>query len=141
MTDETETTEPQEPAPLIPVARLDAAGLYIGLDHLPEAGITKDHIVLRDGCDLPPGQYRWDRERQSFVHAGTPEQRAVESLPPLNALAWGLLAMWNADMTLPDKSARWLDAYVTTLDFAGSWGSEEERKIVFAYAQERGIGQ
>lgn len=137
MTDETQT--PEEPVPLIPVARLDADGLYAGLDHLPEAEITEDHIVLPDGCDLPPGQYRWDRERQSFIHAGEPEQRAVESLPPLNALAWALLAMWNANLNLPGKAARWLDGHIQTIDFVGSAEGADEAQTVTAYTKERGL--
>jgi hypothetical protein len=141
MTDETITTETEAPAPLTPVARLDADGLFDGLDHLPESEITEDHIVLPDGCDLPPGQYRWDRERQSFIHAGAPEMRAAESLPPLNALAWGLLTMWNANLTLPAKSARWLDGYIQTIDFVGSSESADEAQIVAAYAKERGIAK
>ncbi len=139
MTDEIQTTE--APAPLIPVARLDADGLYAGLDHLPASEITEDHIVLRDGCDLPPGQYRWDRARQSFIPAGTPEARAVEALPPLNALAWGLLAMWNANLKLPAKSARWLDGHIQTIDFVGSSEGADEARIVAAYANERGIAK
>jgi hypothetical protein len=48
------------------VARLDADGVFQGVEEIDLAQLTVDHVPLPDGCDLPPGRYRWLPERQAF---------------------------------------------------------------------------
>ena len=49
------------------VAVLDDTGVYQGMQDIPLADLTPDHIHLPDGCDLPPGRYRWDSENKTFI--------------------------------------------------------------------------
>lgn len=128
---------PETPATLA-VARLDADGVYHGIDHLPADQVTADHVPLPDGCDLPPGCYRWDRASSAFVPLAGPQQRAVEAPVALNALAWGLLAMHGAGLRLPPAAAAWLDVYVKTIDF-GVPGTEIDQALLHKYMTERAL--
>lgn len=108
---------PEPPPALIAVARLDAEGIYQGIDLIPADQVAADHVPLPDGCDLPPGRYAWDRAQKTFAPLASPQQRAVEAPVALNALAWGLLAQYDTGMVLPPPCLDWLDYYVRTIDF------------------------
>lgn len=44
----------------IKAARLDAAGVYQGIDELPDdSALTPSHLEQITRCDLQPGQYKW----------------------------------------------------------------------------------
>lgn len=53
--------------PTVAVARLDAAGIYQGIDIVAADQVGEDQVLLHDGCDLPPGKYAWDRAAATFV--------------------------------------------------------------------------
>jgi hypothetical protein len=129
---------PPQPA-TVTVAVLDAAGIYQGTAQIAEADLTEEHVRLDDGCDLPPDAYRWDRDRRTFIHIGRATARVVEAPNTLNAVAWGFLAMRQAGTALPAKTLRWIDWYVGTIDFAGSWENQDEAALVANYRRERGI--
>lgn len=58
-------------APIAPakvqVARLDENGIYHGIDQIAPEDMTDQHVHLPDGCDLPPGKYRWDSNIKAFL--------------------------------------------------------------------------
>ncbi len=136
------TAEPVEieaPSPqTVFIAQFDADGLYSGMAEIDAAGLTDDHVALPTGCDLPPGRYRWDKAAAAFVYAGEPKQRAEESPPALNALAWAMLAISDGGLALPTPAAAWLDAYIGTVDFAGSGSGQTEMALLAAYKKARG---
>jgi len=118
----------------VAVARLDADGVYHGTDEIPDDQVTDDHVLLPDGCDLPLGKYAWDRDKASFVPLANPQQRAESAPLALNALAWLLLAQWDAGTVLPPPCLEWLDFYIKTIDFGYAITPPLQR-----YITERGI--
>jgi hypothetical protein len=52
---------------MVQVAILDADGIYQGAEHIAESQVTDAHVLLPDGCDLPPGRYRWEHELKAFM--------------------------------------------------------------------------
>lgn len=137
MTDPLIPDTPEPPA-AVTVARLDAAGVYLGTEQIPADQVTADHVQLPDGCDLPPGKYGWDRDKRAFVPLADAQQRAVEQPVALNALAWLLLAQYAAGMPLPAPCMAWLDWYVKTIDF-GIPGIETDRALLARYLTDRGL--
>lgn len=130
--------ETPETPPTVAVARLDADGVYHGIDQIAVDQVSDDHVLLPDGCDLPPGKYFWDRTAKSFMPLANPQQRAIEAPVALNALAWGLLAMHGAGMRLSRPCLDWLDFYIKTIDF-GIPGTEIDRGLLQDYLTERGL--
>jgi hypothetical protein len=130
-----EDQAPETPA-TVAVAKLDADGVYQGLDAIPVADVTDTHVLLPDGCDLPPGKYLWSREKSTFLPLASPQQRAVEAPVALNALAWGLLAMDDAGLRLSRPCLDWLDYYIRTIDF-GIPGVEVDGALLAAYQEKR----
>ena len=119
------------------VAKLDADGIYHGMDAIPADQVTADHVCLPDGCDLPHGKYFWDRAQGSFMPLTDSQQRAVSQPVPLNALAWALLALSAKGISLPVASACWLDGYIGTVDFTGSAHGAEEEQILKHFIEAR----
>lgn len=120
------------------VAKLDADGVYQGVDAIPSSAVTDEHVPLPGGCDLPPGRYFWSREKSTFLPLASPQQRAVEAPIALNALAWALLAMDGAGMRLSRPCLDWLDVYIKTIDF-GIPGGEVDGALLNGYLQKRGM--
>jgi len=128
---------PELPA-AVTVARLDAAGVYLGTEEIRADQVTDGHVPLPDGCDLPPGKYGWDRAKRAFVPLADAQQRAVEQPVALNALAWSLLAQFGAGAPLPTPCLLWLDWYVKTIDF-GIPDIETHRALLRRYTTDRGL--
>lgn len=49
------------------IAVLDEDGVYQGLREIPLNDLAPDHVHLPDGCDLPPGRYKWDADVKAFM--------------------------------------------------------------------------
>lgn len=56
---------------MVQVARLDADGVYQGIDLIEQGAVTQQHVLLPDGCDLPPGKYYWDEGLRAFMPGHT----------------------------------------------------------------------
>ncbi len=106
------------------VAKLDARDVFIGTEELEKAKVTPMHVVLPDGCDLPPNKYRWDRGRKSFVPIAKGKEINEQSPLALNAIAAGFIALHLQGATLPSRTLDWLDYYIGTVDFYGFGGDE-----------------
>ena len=66
---------PTDAPPAVAVARFDAGGVYQGIETIDAAAVTPAHVLLPDGCDLPPNKYFWHAERGCFWPLiGTAEQ-------------------------------------------------------------------
>lgn len=115
-------------------------GIYMGTKEIPESEVSEAHITFgEEGCDLPPNKYRWDVAKRAFIYLGrVPVQEQMEALP-LNAFAWSLLAQWNATKTLPSQCMSWLEHYVQTIDFLGTFGNDEERDMLVNFNKARGL--
>lgn len=95
--------------PLVAVARLDADGVYQGIDMIAEDLAGEDHVLLLDGCDLPSGRYAWDKSAATFVpleglRAPSAEQplaadALVAALLELHARATAMLTAYLAART------------------------------------------
>lgn len=55
------------PPVMVQVARLDPDGVYLGAEEIEQGAVTAGHVVLPDGCDLPPGKYYWDDGLRAFM--------------------------------------------------------------------------
>ncbi len=112
------------------IAVLDAAGVYQGEQEIPLADLTPDHVHLQDGCDLPPGQYRWDAVKQTFLPLRPDKQRMKEQSPQaLNAIALGFIAGIEQGVKLPPETLAWVDAHIVTLDFVAPYSTETAAMI------------
>lgn len=125
-----------EAPPDIAVARLDAAGVYQGIDTIKLCQLTPEHVPLPDGCDLPPGRYFWDREKATFLPISIPQQLGAEAPAALNALAWALLAEFGAGTYVPEPCLDWLDFYIRSVDFSAP-GAGADRALLADYIQKR----
>ena len=98
----------------VTVARLDAFGIYQGIDEICDADLTDAHVQLPNGCDLPHGKYRWDKTRGAFV--AIDEKKELEQPPDaLRALAIGFIWMHDLGMELPAETLAWLDSYTAEI--------------------------
>jgi len=119
-TDNTQTPKKPKATPvaMVQVAQLDDNGVYHGLIHVAESDITDAHVLLPDGCDLPPNKYYWDREQGTFVVAEQKhlEPRIFKDADSLDAIAKGFSALHAAGLPLPPETIEWLQNYRTPID-------------------------
>lgn len=125
------------PASKVLVAHLDAEDVYWGTAEITPEEVTSDHVPLPNGCDLPPGRYKWDKAAHTFVSLSDLRQRAVEQPVALNALAWALLALSAAGSQLPAPCLVWLDWYIDTIDFLVA-GMQIDQVMLVDYKHKRG---
>lgn len=98
------------------IAKLDNNGVLTGYEEVSDADhtTTTAQVAVPDGCDLSPGQYRWDGERfmplqpDSFAETATPQA--------VHAIALGFASLWNAGTDLPDYTVQWLREYEKSID-------------------------
>lgn len=115
------------------VAKLDADGVYWGIEQKPLAEVTAADVVFdaetfaRDidapgffiagGCDNPPGRYRWNAEMRQFVPLKGREVRELPSPPSLERAFYALVAALETSGTaLPAPVAAWVSWYSQTFD-------------------------
>lgn len=100
-------------------ALLDGDGVYLGMDDIPADLLTDRHLPEVGDCDLPPGKYRWDADRKTFLPLARPSR---DSLPPeaVRAIALGFLALSAQGAKLPRETQDWLKEYASSFDFKGN---------------------
>ena len=117
----------------IRAALLDEGGRFVRIDSLESAdALTPRHLPQITDCDLPVGEYRWDRERHTFVPLPA-AQRARAGRPTLeHALAFDLLARWERGDELPSVCLAWFDDALRTVDFGAVLSLESVRRYIVA---------
>jgi hypothetical protein len=97
------------------IAILDSNGVYHGIEEIHPDNMQSHHVELPDGCDLPPGKYRWDGS--TFRPITDPERIKISNPDAFNAIAIGFIALHQQGIKLPEETEEWLDHYITTQDF------------------------
>lgn len=116
-------------------ALLDERDVYLGVVEIDPDAATDRHLLEICDCDLPPGEYRWDREQHAFVPLPA-IMRACAGRPTIeHAIAFDMLDRYQRGHGLPEVSLLWLDDVIQTFDFA----SMRESQLIAHYALERGI--
>ncbi len=99
-------------------ARLGAGDVLEAIDELASAlELTERHIDLRahgGDCDLPPGLYRWDNERQTFVPLKQAARPGPSGVSLEDALAQ--LLELNPQLKQGDKTMLWLAGHRSSHD-------------------------
>ena len=109
-----EPEAPAEPPPPQPPykAILDRFGIIQRYERTDGEG-----IVVPEDCDLPPGKYRWDKEKGQFVPImqafGKPN--AVDHPSAIAAIAEGFKAIRDGK-PLPIITLDWIVAYERSMD-------------------------
>lgn len=96
-------------------ARLDDRGVYQGVDELDSAeALTDRHLPEVTECDLPPGKYRWNRERKTFEALEHASVRAAVDVPSVEEIVYELAGH------LGEKASpaviKWMDWYRSSID-------------------------
>ncbi len=105
---------------MVRAAKLNAAGVFIGIEELPEDELTPHHLPEITDCDLPPHKYRWDDGKQCFL--ALPKKALEDSLSEphaLRAIVLGFIAVKNSGITLPKETLDYIAWYQSTIDFKG----------------------
>lgn len=100
------------------VAVLDRDGVYQGMAEVEELGpLHVEAAEFGGACDLPPGQYRWDRKERHFMPLPR-TQHASADIPPdaLRAIWKALAHLRDRGEAFPTETERWIAAYGKTLD-------------------------
>jgi hypothetical protein len=98
------------------IATLDTNGVLTGYEEVSDANhvTTTAQVAVPDGCDLTPGQYRWDGERFMPLQ---PDSFAEEATPQaVHAIALGFAHLWNNGTDLPSYTVDWLREYAAGMD-------------------------
>lgn len=133
MTDESNELKASPLSTKVKVAKLDANSIFQGVEEIDGTQVTPDHVHLPRGCDLPPGKYRWDKPRKTFVPLDTPEEAAMKDPYMLNAIAIGLAAIHMHSIPLPPETLAWLDYHFTSIDASGCCTNKETALMITAY--------
>jgi hypothetical protein len=110
---------------LVYAARLDADGIYQGMDHLPKDQLTPLHLPQIQDCDLPAGHARWVPDKAapyggSFHYLRrTVTKEALTDANTVRAIACGFLALQAQGFKLPSETLAWLEKYTASFDFKG----------------------
>lgn len=92
---------------------LDADGILVGFE---DVEALADGDIDAGDCDLKPGMYRWDVERQTFLYIGGAAGRDDLSVQLPRMLALVLIAYTLRQPTLPEEVLVWLSKYGKTVD-------------------------
>lgn len=95
------------------VATIDAGGIYLGMSTINTLEeVTEYHLTDINECDLPAGQYRWDKENKRFEVVPTVAMaRKVSEHHTLYAIAQGFLSLQEAGHEFPLVTKNWLTWY------------------------------
>ena len=128
-----DAADQEPPAPeRIRCALLDERDVYVGIVEIAPWDATTRHLTAITDCDLPVGEYRWDRERHTFVPLPA-AQRARAGRPTLeHALAFDLLARWERGDELPSVCLAWFDDALRTVDFGAVLSLESVQRYIVA---------
>ena len=97
------------------IAKLDENNIYHGIEEIEDDALQPHHVELPDGCDLPPGKYKW--EGRTFIPITDSLRIKINHPDALNAIAIGFISLQQDGILLPDETLEWLDHYITTQDF------------------------
>ncbi|MCS7002800.1 MAG: hypothetical protein NZ518_08125 [Dehalococcoidia bacterium] len=122
-------------ARLVRCALLDERDVYLGMVEVEEDRLTDRHLPEITDCDLPRGEYRWDREARTFVPL--PRRQRTEAGRPTfeHAAFFYWLALWERGWKLPLVTLSWMDDVLQTVDFRPVHKLESVRR----YADARGL--
>lgn len=107
-----------DPPATTAVAILSSDGTYMGVGEIVDLDqLAPGQVPVPADCDLLPGRYRWDSDKQTFmpIDRGSP----VDRTPPpeaIEGIAFGLLSAWKSGMSLHEKTLSWLDGWLTSID-------------------------
>ena len=121
--------KPAETIKMVTVATLDAGDLYQGTQEISEDELTDAHIHLPNGCDLPIGKYRFDRERKTFIDAKGANTAETPAPNASRAIAISLIALHEQGLPLPLETLAWLDYYTSSIDFLGNFSQETVQMV------------
>ncbi len=99
------------------VAVLDDQGVYLGLTLVSAANeLTSNHLPDINECDLPAGQYKWNKAKLCFER--TPQAstaRKVTEAHTLYAIAQGFKSLAAKGHEFPEVTKNWLSWYDTAI--------------------------
>jgi hypothetical protein len=100
----------------IRAARLDALGVYQGIDVLDDAShLTPQHLPQITECDLPPGRYRWTGDQFRPLRAA--QVKPGPELPDLERVVYRMAKLMQANgIALHADVERWCAWYGGTSD-------------------------
>jgi hypothetical protein len=100
----------------IKAARLDALGVYQGIDVLDDPShLTPEHLPQITECDLPPGRYRWTGDQFRPLRAA--EVKPGPDIPDLERVVYRLARiMQSQGIPLHGDVQRWCAWYGGTPD-------------------------
>jgi hypothetical protein len=100
----------------IRAARLDALGVYQGIDVLDDAShLTPQHLPQITECDLPPGRYRWTGIQ--FMPLRAAQVKPGPDLPDLERVVYRMAKLMQAQgIPLHGDVQRWCAWYSGTPD-------------------------
>lgn len=116
-----EAQAPDLPA-TVTVARLDANGVYWGVDTIERAALTAEHVEVPADCDLAPGAYRWNAAATRFDHLGRGQRMAQPGGVSLEEAVYELALLAGADGPLMPKLAQWVEQYRNSVGRVGQKG-------------------
>jgi hypothetical protein len=119
----------QQPPDMVQIAQLDANDIYQGVQEIDKSMLTDAHVLLPNGCDLPPGTHRWNRDHRTFVSIDPDEEAEKPAPHAMRAMAIFIIAMHHNGMPLPSETQKWLDFYCTSMDFMGELSQEEMQMV------------
>lgn len=106
------------PTTTIAVAKLDANGVYWGMQTITPDDLNEQHVQVPADCDLAPGKYRWHAQHQRF-DALTELQQAPEGLATLEAVVYQLVQNAQAQGATEPVFAAYAANYKRSIDAMG----------------------
>ena len=109
-------TKIEDETDLIPVSVLDENDVFVGTAKVPKGEVHPErHLPQVPNCDLPPGQYKWNRDAQTFEHLAPLGKRKAERIlgdaKAITAIVKGFEAAHKAGVPMPKETLHLIDAH------------------------------
>lgn len=107
---------------MVKAAKLNDAGVFIGMDEILESELTSNHLPQITDCDLPVDAYRWvvdesKPEGGTFVRLPKPSaERQLKEPNTMQAIYKGFVAIKASGLALPNETENWMAWFSTTID-------------------------